>query len=421
MSSFTLKLVMICVLFFSISESVSSQVLYGLQKSVNGSMTIPFDVVKIDPFTGTTSVEMTTNSLVGVAAGATAYDQQNKRYICWGFDTGNSQQLYVVELDDTTSSSVPFTTVQPIELEYDLQTQKTYGLWWDGSAEHFGEIDLVTGVATSIATLPGVDAVAIGNSTFDSNTETYIFIGIDGNDTKLYRVKASSGVIISSPTIWQNGDRYSALEFNVNNNKLYGLYQDLDSTNFSQNYFNFYTDLRLAEIDLTTGNFTIVNPQNTVIGGYLPGYAVGGLCFDQQSETYIVYVVNENGTFLKLVDVLTGNLVASTPLSNNDYFYEIQVDNYLFARTFYDLTTSESVKSNLLDATVYPNPTTDYLTIETSETLEYLLIYNSNGQVMKQTEVVNNNQIFVDDLRKGNYYIVAKTENGYVREQFVKQ
>ena len=164
-------------LFFFISflsPTLISQTLYGLKKTVNGSMSIPFDVVSIDPFTGTTTFEVSTNSLVAVAAGATAYDQQNKRFFCWGFNTSNSKRLYVMDIDDSVSNNFNLPSVQPIEIEYDLQHQKLYGLWWDGSVEHFGEIDIQTGTATSIATLAGVNAVAIGNSTFDSNTGRFI-------------------------------------------------------------------------------------------------------------------------------------------------------------------------------------------------------------------------------------------------------
>ena len=125
--------------------------------------------------------------------------------------------------------------------------------------------------------MPSVNAVAIGNSTFDSNTGTYIFIGISGNDTKLYRVSAIDGSVLSSPTIFDDDySRYSALEYNVNNNTLYGLVQDVDSSDFSQNFFSYFTNLRLAEIDLFTGFPTIVDTQLNVINGYLPGYSIGG-------------------------------------------------------------------------------------------------------------------------------------------------
>ena len=81
-----------------------------------------------------------------------------------------------MDIDDSTSNDFNLTPdIQPIEMKYDLQNQKLYGLWWDGSMEHFGEIDTQTGIATSIATLPGVNAVAIETPTFDSNTGRFIF------------------------------------------------------------------------------------------------------------------------------------------------------------------------------------------------------------------------------------------------------
>ena len=45
-----------------------SQTIYGLKKTINGSLTIPFDVVSIDPNTATSNIEISTNSLVAVAA-----------------------------------------------------------------------------------------------------------------------------------------------------------------------------------------------------------------------------------------------------------------------------------------------------------------------------------------------------------------
>ena len=93
---------------------------------------------------------MITNPKLAVASGATAYDQQNKRYFCWGFNASNSKRLYVMDIDDSTSNNFNLTSVPAIEIEYDLQHQKLYGLWWDGSMEHFGEIDTQTGQATSI-------------------------------------------------------------------------------------------------------------------------------------------------------------------------------------------------------------------------------------------------------------------------------
>ena len=411
-------------LFLAISVACSSvafsQTLYGLKKTENGSSTIPFDVVYIDPMTGSTEIVLSTNSLIGVAAGASTYDQLNSRYICWGFDTQNNQNLYVMDLDNLQTETNLFSSAPAIEMEYDLQTQKAYGLWWDGTAEHFGKIDLSTGLVSSISILPGVEAVAIGNSTFNSNTGNYIFIGQEANQFKLYNIDASTGAIINSPTIWQNGDRYSALEFNNQNGGiLYGLFQDVDYDNYSQTYQTYYTDLRLAEIDLTTGDATIIDPQSTVIGGYIPGYAVGALCFDQQSQTYIVRVQNETGGYLKLVDVYNSNIIASTAISDDNYFYELQVDNYPFAIDAYNLLDSnENVQNNLDYLTIYPNPSTDFVYINgTDKELVAIVVDLLGKQVLRESI---NEKLDISQLEKGVYILQLSDGDKLTTQRIIK-
>ena len=51
-----------------LGKVATSQTIFGLKKTVNGSPTIPFDVVSIDPMTGVTSAVLSTNSLIAVAA-----------------------------------------------------------------------------------------------------------------------------------------------------------------------------------------------------------------------------------------------------------------------------------------------------------------------------------------------------------------
>jgi hypothetical protein len=381
-----------------------SQTLYGLKKTVNGSSTIPFDVVTINPFTGSTTFVLSTNSLIAVAAGASTYDQQNSRYICWGIDNQNNENLYVMDLDNSQTESNLFSSVQAVEMEYDLRSQKTYGLWWDGSAEHFGEIDLLTGLVSSISILPGVEAVAIGNSTFDSNSGNYIFIGQEANQYKLYTIDSETGVIINSPIIWQDGVTYSALEFNnQSGGKLYGLFRDINYDDYSPVYGTYYTDLRLAEIDLETGNSTIIDPQISVISGYLPGYAIGGLCFDQQTQTYIIRVQNETGNYLKLVSVYNSNIIASTEISNENYFYELQVDNFSFAVDAYNLSATNSNEENdLNNFKIYPNPTSSYIHISYDVELEVIL-FDVLGKEINRG--FYKDKVDVSYLDKGVYFL----------------
>lgn len=396
------------------------QTLYGLKKTVNGSSTIPFDVVNINPFTGSTTFVLSTNSLIAVAAGASTYDQQNSRYICWGIDDQNNENLYVMDLDNSQTESNLFSSVQAIEMEYDLRYQKAYGLWWDGAAEHFGEIDLSTGLVSSVSILPGVEAVAIGNSTFDSNSGNYIFIGQEANQYKLYTIDSETGAIINSPIIWQDGVTYSALEFNnQNGGKLYGLFRDINYDDYSPVYGTYYTDLRLAEIDLETGSSTIVDPQISVISGYLPGYAIGGLCFDQQTQTYIVRVQNETGNYLKLVSVYNSNIIASTEISNNNYFYELQVDNFSFAVDAYNLSaTNFNPANDLNNLKIYPNPTSSYIYISYDDELEVIL-FDVLGKEINRG--FYKNKVDVSYLDKGIYFIKILDGINYSTHKIIKE
>ena len=378
------------------------QILYGLKKTENGSTTIPFDVVNIDPLDGSTSIVLSTNSLIGVAAGASTYDQMNSKYICWGYDDQNNQNLYVMDLANLQTEISAFNSYQAVEMEYDLQNQKTYGLWWDGTAENFGEVNLSTGLVSSISTLPGVEAVAIGNSTFDSNNGKYIFIGLDADQYKLYTIDASTGTIINSPTIWQNGNRYSALEFNNQNGKLYGLFQDTDYEDYSQSYGNYYTDLRLAEIDLISGSATIIDSQTTVIGGYLTGYNLGGLCFDQQSQTYIIKVQNETSANLKFVYVSDAEIFAATRQSTQTYFYELQVDNMPFALDAYNLSSYQDDESILENITIYPNPSSSFIYTKSNTELD-ASAFDVTGKLIMSEYFTT--KLDISQLEKGPYIL----------------
>ena len=181
--------------------------------------------------------------------------------------------------------------------------------------------------------------------------------------------------------------------------------QDVDSSDFSPSFFSYYTNLKLAEIDINTGSIVSVNAQNPVISGYLPGYAIRGLCFDQSTQTYIIYVQNEVGVYLKMADVISGNILASTPLNNNDYFYELQVDNYDFARSFYNLNKVENRISSAPEIHLYPNPANHVLKYNSDFEIDKITMFNTIGQkIMEQNKPVGN---FIDlnEMNRGIYFL----------------
>lgn len=395
------------------------QILYGLQKP-NGNINAPFDIISINPFTAATTSLFSTNSLSAVAAGATAYDQQNERYICWGFDTNNSKRLFVADIDSGVVVSQPIISGQPIEMEYDLNKQKTYGLWYDQNQgmEYFVSIDLVTGVLTNVATLPTVSAVAIGNSTFDSNLARYIFIGIENNQQRLITLDATSGNILYSVPINQTQVDIGGLEYDVVANKLYGLHNQIDSSNYDPVLNMYGRKVYFAEVSLTTGAITVIN-STPVNQGVFTGYVLGGIAFDQSSQSYIGILAGDTGNRLKMINATTGSVISDTGLSQSFGFYEIQCDNYSFAKSFYVLNT-KTVEEKTVSGKIYPNPATDWLQIEVEGDIEAMNIYNMSGQVVLSLNAVQQKRINVNHLPKGAYILEAKTSNGILRKRFLK-
>ena len=75
-----------------------------------------------------------------------------------------------------------------------------------------------------------------------------------------------------------------------------------------------------------------------------------------------------------------------------------------------------------LQATVFPNPTSEYLTISFDEIVDSeinIYIYDVNGRLVldKKTHCLSDIQLSVLHLQTGNYFIIAKSYNN----QFVSQ
>ena len=411
------------IVFLFTAQLTFGQILYGLEKP-NGNINLPFDVVSVDPFTAVSTSLFSTNSLSAVAAGATAYDQQNERYICWGFTTNNDQRLFVADIDSGVVVSQPIISGQPIEMEYDLNKQKTYGLWYDQSQsmEYFVSIDLNTGALSIVSTLPTVSAVAIGNSTFDSNLARYIFIGIENNQQKLITLDATSGNILSSVPINQNQVDIGGLEYDVTADKLFGLHNQIDSSNYDPFFNSYGYKVYFAEVDLATGTITVVDT-TPVNQGLYAGYALGGISFDQQTQSYIGLlsggVGSGSGFYLKVISAITGQVISSVSLGSSIDFIEIKCDNYSFAKNFYALNTN-TTEEQTIEGKIFPNPVTDWLTIELKETIEELNIYNINGQLVQSIQQIQGNIINVSQLENGVYFLEARTPNGILRRTFLK-
>ncbi len=412
----------LCMLFAFQLTAQSNIILYGLSKQGNPSLNTPFDVSSMDPMTAVVTPLFSSNTGVAVAAGASTFDHGNKRFICWGFDNTNVERIYTADIDSGMIINQPLATSRPVEMEFDLNKQKTYGLWYDQSTatEYFVSIDLATGATTNIASIP-YNLVGIGNSTFDSNNARYFCLvgNMGSGGLELVSINANTGAVLTSVDLSTTTDAIvNAFEYDVNTNKLHCLITENDSTVITS-FGDYGKKMFFGEVDWVTGQVTKISPA-PILTGEFTGYAIGGIAFDQQSQTYVGLLADDNGTELTLIDATTGTVVSKVAPSQN--FWEIQCDNVSFARSFYDPTNTTGIPTQRSTVKAFPNPATDYLQLESEHTIQAVTVVNVKGQIVRQLTVTpaTNYRLNVKDLISGTYFMTVQTNKGQEQITFIK-
>ncbi|MBK1897026.1 T9SS-dependent choice-of-anchor J family protein [Chryseobacterium paridis] len=101
----------------------------------------------------------------------------------------------------------------------------------------------------------------------------------------------------------------------------------------------------------------------------------------------------------------------------SDDQFALFVDDFKVTTTG-TLGTSEATKTSA-GISVYPNPTSDILTIKSKEKVNAIEIFDIGGR--KVTATLNNDKVDVRHLSSGNYIINIETKNGKTTEKFIKK
>ncbi len=77
-------------------------------------------------------------------------------------------------------------------------------------------------------------------------------------------------------------------------------------------------------------------------------------------------------------------------------------------------------EANEVSLNAYPNPATDYLTIEAGSNISEISIYNVMGQKVYDNNKVNGELFVVDtkDMASGMYMVVIRTDKGVASQRF---
>lgn len=237
-------------------------------------------------YMNTSSGALTTLNTLTVAGtlaqGETAYDQINKRYF-------NKSNLGIRVIDALTGlvTSVVSTTVPLEGMEYNTNTGKLIGTYWNGSGQIFASVDISTGVVTNGAILSGVTSVAPGETAFDPNGNRYFN---KTNGPKINVIDIATGNILSSFSTNLKG-----IEYNSNTGKLNGSYWSGSAEIF-------------GALDLSNGVLTNIGTLSGV-----QTLAQGETAFDVTGNRYF----NKTNLGITVVNALNGLIINSFTIANS--------------------------------------------------------------------------------------------------------
>ena len=157
--------------------------------------------------------------------------------------------------------------------------------------------------------------------------------------------------------------------------------------------FTKYNDINANKIALLSSTGTLNNSFNS-----------SNLPIDHMIES--IEVENSNNS------IIIAGQFTSVNNNNTDYKYLVRLISSSVV-----LGTDEVNHSNS-KINIYPNPTTDQLTINTNEAIKSVSIFSANGQLVKQDK---SKQINVGQLTSGKYTIQVETKEGTHTNHFIKK
>lgn len=344
------------------------------------------------------------------ALGSSSFDQVNQYYSFTGIDTGFMKRFVSWDVENKSIVNQPLFSETINDIQYDMNAMVYYGLGnyivdtlvYDTMfniyvyeyASRLLTLDPLTGDVEELAKIPNLRAFPVGGSTFDANNGRYIINAADSNNMgRLFVLDAASGTILSDNLLNLDGEEYlNELEYNNVDNKLYGLYRN-----------NGTGEKSIVSVDLQSNEITPVATLDQ-----LQYFTQGASVFHQQSESFILYYINNDNTQrLLTVDVTTGETIADPEISGT--FTEIEVDNNEFAMLAYHTQTAVSEKRHTSSSMIYPNPSRGTINLNGFINAEQIQILDMSGRVVRSVNPSGETitTINLNGLQEGMYLIVG--------------
>lgn len=194
-----------------------------------------------------------------------------------------------------------------------------------------------------------------------------------------------------------------------------------------------YTAATITASNNVVDTLTLNNPPLEITAGSTVTISVNYTCPASRLVKFGIAIYNANGFVSDLVGTGVDNLPATTttPVTLNQdlvipanatpsselpagQFYKVDTALFTPGYASYITGTSTNVTLNpalstndfyLNDLTVYPNPTTDKLSISDFSKIKTFEIYDITGKLVQKTKTILSNSINVSELNAGMYFL----------------
>ncbi len=354
----------------------------------------------LDPLTADIVNEDSIYPAMAYALGSSAFDAVNNAMMFIGLDTAFNYRLYTRGIRAQTLYD-PIIGETINDLQYDMNSTNTYGLgnyvvdstlldsvfdiWIYDYGLRFLSVDQEEGTVTELKKMPDFAAFPVGSSTFDANNGRYIINAYDTAFTeRLVIIDAETGDILSKEPLELNpGDYLNNLEYNNEDDKIYGFFRGSDLTYFA-----------LISIDINNEYAIDTIYSFTDLLYFMQGAAV----FHQATQYYIMfYIDDENTSRIAVIDVTSGELVANPEFTGT--LSELEVDNTAYALEKYHGTVAISEMKTPDGINVYPNP------VKGDRTLTYSLDFIPDKLRVFDLSGRQREELILPESAKGNFQL----------------
>lgn len=287
------------------------------------------------------------------------------------------------------------------------QAELIYGLNFYGSSLKFTTMDINSGTVEILSDTPlSPDLFQQGVADFDPNEKRYFYVRGLQENTKIYTVDALTGEVVSNPVLTtptSPGNSTVApitnIAYNWLDNELYGI----------NHQFNNTEQLRLAKVDLNSGEVTLISNTPTSTGPYITSNSD----IDPINRRYI-YATTEK---IYTVDLDNGELIASPniiyPMTGGQFTTNLTYDwqnNIIYCLHFLSVSNPNPFGepiSELRLATI--DPATGLMTLISQD------ITSNDGFSMGDCDIdPSGNRYFY--IRQNELYIVSLSDGTVINQ-----